>query len=646
MRAHCFKQGLYIILATFVFLSFLSFGFFIGLQHIGKFEFNHISQQINKNPLTIKVRLVDELQEKKNSYQTQVEVLSGIDSSSMISLSGKILVYFSKDRATELQYGDELIIRAKIDTLLPPLNPNQFDYKRYLFHHDIYHRAFVRNGQWKKVKSSNFSIRKTAFHFRKTLLQQLHNLNFHGDEYAVASALLLGEKDYLSPELSRSYSSAGAMHVLAVSGLHVGIIFVIVNTLLKRLPNVFWSRILRAILLSTSVWIYALVTGLSPSVIRAATMFSAVALGGAFRQQTNIYNTLAGSAFVILLINPFMLMQVGMQLSYLAVLGIVYFQPKFAQLLSPKTWILKKVWEITCVSVAAQLATFPLGLLYFHQFPNYFLISNLVVIPAAFLMVYTGVITFSLCWIPSVQKLVGTLLLYITKGLNWSVDFLTSFPYAITTGIDLTTFQTWIIYAAIASFSLFLALKKGEWLTGFLTMCIGLMGYQIYERHQHLHHQELTIYAVKNATCIGIVNQLDAHLYASHGFEKDEDQLLFYLWHHLWHQDITKFSSLTPCYTSFDSTYSVIRINNVSILHLHQGVKLLPNGIPFDYLIASNEAFIPKEWLTNQSQINVLLDGTWRNSKAYYTSNWLESQHFLTVNLQLEGSVSRSLSQR
>lgn len=646
MRKHYFQLVWYKILAILVFFGFLSFGYFLGVIHIGNFKPTHISHYITNTSITMKVKLVDELQEKKNSYQTQLQVLSIIDSTGYRKSTGKILAYFAKENTQQLAYGDELIIRAKIDTLLPPLNPNQFDYKRYLFHHNIFHRSFIQNGQWKKVSSSDSSPRKFAFRFRKILLKQLTNLGFKGNEYAVASALLLGEKDYLSPELSRSYSSAGAMHVLAVSGLHVGIIFVIVNTLLKQLPNISWYRILRALLLAISVWAYAFITGLSPSVIRAATMFSAVAIGGAFRQQTNIYNTLAGSAFIILLINPFMIMQVGMQLSYLAVLGIVYFQPKFAQFLSPNTWLTKQIWEITCVSVAAQLATFPLGLLYFHQFPNYFLISNLIVIPAAFLMVYTGVITFSLFWISPVQKLMGIVLLSITKTLNWSVEFLTSFPYAITTGIDLTTFQTWMIYSAIASFSLFLAYKNAKWLLRFFILCVGLMVYQVYERHLHLNQQELTFYAVKNTTCVGIINQLNAKLYASNGFEKDEDQLLFYLWHHLWHNDITEFTPLQPTYTSSDTVYSIIQANNLTILHLHKKVKTLPSNLQFNYLLASNEIFIPKEWLMNQQSIKIILDGTWRNSKAYKTSNWLKSQHFLTVNLQQDGSVSRSISQR
>ena len=245
---------------------------------------------------------------------------------------------------------------------------------------------------------------------RDKLLNILKENGLKNNELAVASALILGYKDDLGEELKHSYSSAGATHVLAVSGLHVGIIFLVLNFLLNILDKNDRFKISKAILLICFLWAYATITGLSPSVVRAATMFSFVTIGKSFGKSSSIYNTLCASAFVLLVYNPYLIMEVGFQLSYLAVVGIVYFQSIIYKWIYVKNKFLKYIWMITSVSIAAQLTTFPLGLLYLHQSPTYLFASNLFVIPGAMLIIGLGILLFITSWIPLISGGIGWLL--------------------------------------------------------------------------------------------------------------------------------------------------------------------------------------------------------------------------------------------
>ena len=213
------------------------------------------------------------------------------------------------------------------------------------------------------------------------------NNGVEGKQLKVASALLLGYRENLDKELVKSYASAGAMHVLAVSGLHVGILYLLLTRIfsfLKKVKKVKNGKFILTILIVSFLWFYAIMTGLSASVMRATTMFSFIVIGNELlNRKTSIYNTLAVSAIILMIINPFIVYQVGFQLSYVAVVGIVYLQPKLNRLFYSRYKLVRGVWAITCVSLAAQIATFPLSLHYFHQFSTYFFISNLIVIPAS-----------------------------------------------------------------------------------------------------------------------------------------------------------------------------------------------------------------------------------------------------------------------
>jgi len=336
--------------------------------------------------------------------------------------NGKVIIYLQKDSLSEkLNVGDVISFEPKLKNIPPPKNPQEFDFRKYLSFHLIHQQAFLRSNNWKLIQQATTGgIFKFANDSRAYLIKTLEKKGIKGNELAVASALILGYKDSIDIDLKSAYSSAGAMHVLAVSGLHVGIIFLIFSQLFYFLGKYKYGNIIKGVLLILILWSYALLTGLSPSVMRAATMFSFIVAAKMTKRNSSFFNTLAASALVLLIYNPLLIMEVGFQLSYMAVIGIVIIQPWVNNLFNFKWWLPIKIWEITAVSIAAQIATFPLGLLYFHQFPNYFMLSNLIVIPLAIFILYLGIFTLSFSFIPIVGDYLATGLKYLIQFLNYT----------------------------------------------------------------------------------------------------------------------------------------------------------------------------------------------------------------------------------
>lgn len=296
-----------------------------------------------------------------------------------------IMAYAPLDAGADtLELGDLIVFADIPSDLSRPLNPGQFDYGKYLFNKGFAGTLYMQH-TFLVVRPVKKAINLVHFFqtWREKAIDIFRQYHLAPRELGVVSALVLGKRELVDPDTRSAYADAGTVHILAVSGLHVGIIYLLITFVLgKVLKNKKFKFIILLITLLL-LWIYAGITGFSPSVLRAATMFSFIAIGRHSGQFGSIYNMLGVSAFVLLLINPFLIKEVGFQLSYLAVIGIVYLHPKIFPLLANGNLLWDKVWALAVVSFSAQLATFPLSIYYFNQFPNYFLITNLMVIPLA-----------------------------------------------------------------------------------------------------------------------------------------------------------------------------------------------------------------------------------------------------------------------
>ena len=363
------------------------------------------------------------------SFKAMADVNKIQDSSGWHKVSGKAMLFFAKDTlAPRLHYGDKVLIYAQLREVSPPQNPYQFDYRTYLQRKGIYYQSYLTTEQYKVLRpSSEKSVRAVAYFLRAKMIDLIKSSGLSKNEQGIASALLLGWDEDVDDETLQSFSNAGIAHFLSISGLHLGIIFMFIGYMFFWMGNSLRSRMIRGIVQLAVLWFFAIVTGLSPSIMRAATMFSLITVGEMFFSRASFYNNLASSAFILLMFRPMLLFDVGFQLSYLGVVGIVVLQPRIKEIMQnswnqvfaeSKTgkfiakgldavanaalWLVQKVWELACVSIAAQIATLPLTFYYFHQFPVYFLIANVTVIPFAGFLLATVIFVVAFSWIPVV----------------------------------------------------------------------------------------------------------------------------------------------------------------------------------------------------------------------------------------------------
>jgi competence protein ComEC len=356
--------------------------------------------------------------------------------------------------------------------------------------------------------------------------------------------LLIGYTDKIDPELIKEYSGTGAIHILSVSGMHVGLIFIVCNFFLFFLDRFKHGKFLKAFLLLTLVWFYALLTGLSPCVLRAAAMFSFIIVGKAFRQEPNIYNTIAASVMFLLMFNPYFITDVGFQLSYLAVIGIVAIYPLIFKLWLPKYSFIEKVWSLIAVSLAAQLVTFPLALFYFGQFPNYFLITNLVAVPLSTIIIYAGIAVVATSFFPLLSGLLSKLLIILVKLLNGSIHTIESLPFSVSKGAFISSFELLLILIVIISLTFFMVhRRKRVFIFGVFSLCLLFMSFT-YKKYIRTEQKKIIVYNVNKHTAIDFVNGNHNILLADTGLLKDKQTIDFNIRSNWNNTGITKTSDL------------------------------------------------------------------------------------------------------
>ena len=431
--------------------------------------------------------------------KTTLQVLQLVYSNTVIEHTGKISAYFDS-AATTLPNGSIISLSKKPEAIPGPSNPYEFDYASFMQYKGITHQVFLSQDDYKVINNQA----------DQSILAQLHNLRQYLDksittyidganEQAIAKAVLLGNRDELQTDLTEAYANSGALHVLAVSGLHVGILFLILRFLLKPLQARFkWGVMLISI---GVIWLYAAITGFVPSVSRAAVMFTFIQIGITWNRQANIFNIILASALCLLIVNPFWLASVGFQLSYLAVLGIVYwYKPIYSTISPPSNWMLNKLWQITAVSLAAQLATIPISILYFNQFSLVATITNPVVLILTPAFFSTGLAMLVLSFIPAVASIIGELSSIIINVQNQIVQFINSLPYAAADNLHFTSMQVLLLYLVIIGFSLFLIEKKKSMLKYSLGLLLLLLSISSLQQIRSYHTNQMIVHQVKGSS--------------------------------------------------------------------------------------------------------------------------------------------------
>ncbi len=412
---------------------------------------NHFQSVLGDDEDKFILGVVTDHIEKATNFRLTIAVQKmGGEADSLHSVSGNLLLYLKKDTLHDVspQYGDLILANVKPREVEPPKNPDAFDFKNYLHHQNIHYQSFIQTDDIKILaKGHGNPIIQIISQWQTRLIAILKEHLTTEREFAVGSALILGNRDAITDEVKDAYVGTGSMHILAVSGMHILLIFNAFDWFLNFYKTGSrrwrWSKAGISIVL---IWVFTLLTGAGASVLRAAVMSTFMALGKGWGRKVSIYNVLAASAFVLLLRNPFWLFDVGFQLSYFAVIGIVYFQPKIRKLLTVKTKLAKLAWEATAVGLAAQLVVTPISLYYFHQFPTYFWLSGLLAVPVSSGALYAGIALFLTSWIPYISTIIGKILFGLVFFMNEIVFFIQKLPLSILTGFWLTISSVFLIY--------------------------------------------------------------------------------------------------------------------------------------------------------------------------------------------------------
>ena len=626
---------------------------------LGYFRLMSFRQDLRENHLVnhdgevqfYKAVVADEPREKNKATQLKLKVLE-VYSPNPEKSEGYVLGYVRKAAGKNLAYGDILLIRGTPSEVAPPHNPGEFDYKQYLFFQQIFHQHFI--GEDFKVigEASPSLVYEKSLALRQWCRKTIHKYLPESETRGIVLALVLGVKEELDDKTRQAYASAGAMHVLAVSGLHVGIIYGLILLFFKQLP--FTGARARWLLAVTSIlvlWAYAFVTGLSPSVLRAVTMFSFVALGKALDRNTNIYNTLAASAFVLLWYNPYLIMSVGFQLSYLAVFGIVYLQPKFYHLFEVNNVLLDRIWAITCVSLAAQIATAPLSIVYFHQFPTYFLIANLFVIPAAFIILILGLALLLLSSVPVLGDLLGTVLDFFVSTTNQFIFAIESIPGSVITGIHWAGAGSWFIYLSITFLLLLFYYRKFKFLLWSMGMVMLFVLNQVLETTHYVKQNSIRFFKISNAPVMDLKSGMTSVLITDSLTRSDPKKLQFHVVPLRLKQNLnTDFSldRLKPVHQALGKNLLYV-FHNCSMFWVKEPLDRnlrLKEKLPIDMVIVSRNAVRDLEGLTDILDFKELVIDS--SNKKYRSEKLVEQAKKLNLSVHAvhqDGFLEKQLTE-
>jgi len=421
--------------------------FIIGIASITfqKYKSNNYINFIKNNN-----KIIVQINSKVNSNKYYDKYYGTIIQLNDRIVNGKILVNAQLDK-NNIVIGDVIYLNTNFREIKKPINPYQFNYQKYLEKKQIYHQITINKNDYILINHIN-SINARINNLQKSINLSLKKYNFKKDELSIINAIILGQRKDISKELMNNYIGAGAIHILAVSGLHIGILLLILNFIFKPIEYLKKGKLIKVIIIIILLWSYAFIAGLSPSIIRATSMFTAISIGNNLNRKTSTLHSLFISLFILLLLNPLYIFQVGFQLSYLAVFSIVYFYPLFIKLYNPNFWLFRKLWQLFSISVSAQVGVLPLSLFYFHQFPSLFFASSMVIIPFLGLILSFGILVIILSVFNILPIALANIFSWIIHQMNLFIEFISNQESFLFKNISFSIMMLITLYFIIISF--------------------------------------------------------------------------------------------------------------------------------------------------------------------------------------------------
>ncbi len=499
----------------------VALGIFIIVLSNPKNQSNHYTHAPITTEATFSLRITEVLKPTQftQRYIANVQML---DSN---RVSGKLLLRVPKDSIVpSLAVDDTVIGYGKMEEIPAALNPHQFDYGDYMKKQGIQHQLYFDHQDYIRIKTDSKSLKGMAYRFRELCIEKLKEYPFGKDELSVLEAILLGQRNDLSSSTYDNYKDAGAVHILAVSGLHVGIVLLILQFLLAPLRRWKHGQQIQLFLILLLLWGFAFIAGLSPSIVRAVTMFSFVSYGLYLKRPTHPLNTIALSFFFLLLVKPLYLFEVGFQMSYAAVFSIVWLYPKLQRFWNPQNFFLRKTWQLLTVSFTAQLGVLPISLFYFHQFPGLFFVSNLIIVPFLGILLGTGILVILLALIGVLPQFLAISYNSAITWMNQTVGWVAQQESFLFRDVSFDGVQLLLSYMLILGLVFVCIKPKFQRISWALLSVLLLQGYTIFQL-RHVNNKEQLIIAHQTANTI-ILHQNGNQLQVLHKNERGLDYLL------------------------------------------------------------------------------------------------------------------------
>lgn len=415
---------------------------------------NHVA-----NTQYLSVTLAEPPVSKPNSFKALAATESVFVDGNWLPAKGNIILYFKNDPA--LGYGSRIVLTRKLQAITSSGNPGSFDYRRYCAFQDIHFQVYLQPGDYINTNTlSKNPLTGMLLNTRNNVLSVFRKLVPGKTETGVAEALLIGYRDDLDKDLVRAYSNTGVVHIIAISGLHLGMIYGLMLLILKPLRKYKWMRWGKPLLILFVLWGFSLLAGAAASILRSVVMFSFIVIGESLGRKTNVYNTLAASAFCLLVYDPYFFWDVGFQLSYTAVLSIVLFMKPVYRWFYSMNKLLNAIWELNAITIAAQVLTLPVILFYFHRFPNLFLFTNFIAVPLSGFILYGELILLLVCKIPFVNVYTGKLVSLLIGLMNTFIERADRLPFAVTDNIQVNIPQTILLYFSAGYIAWWLLRRK------------------------------------------------------------------------------------------------------------------------------------------------------------------------------------------
>lgn len=453
------------------------------------------------------VTIEEPLSEKQQSFKTIASVQAILLNNSISKANGKVILYFQKDSNVQhLHYGKQLLLFKVLQPVKNTGNPGCFDYQRYCTFQGISYQVYLRKGEYAMLKIENENLfRKYLFSTREKIVALLKKYIPGTKEAGLAEAMLIGYKEDLDKKLVQSYSDTGVVHIIAISGLHLGLIYWLLMGLCKPLSKYKTGRIVQPILIIAGLWLFSGIAGASPSVLRSAVMFTCIVIGAYINRKTSIFNSLAASAFLLLCFNPIWLWDAGFQLSYAAVLSLAVFYKSIYNLLFIPNKLLDFIWKSICVTLAAQILTVPVSVYHFHQFPNLFLIANLLAVPLSGIIIIGEIILCLASILPIVATTVGYLLHYTIYWLNTFIEQVGNMPFATMNDLLISLPQLICLYIFIGGIAWWLLHNKKMGARISLMALLFFMAFRLVDVWYARQQKKLIVYNIPKHSAIDVM---------------------------------------------------------------------------------------------------------------------------------------------